>query len=532
MKKYLNIGFIFIGLAVSAQTYCVPEFESTCEYGDQIDSFEIPSANFSHLDTGCSPDSYGDFTAQTINLSAGVSYPFSITHGYSDQNIRMWLDINNDGTFDDLAPELIAFGSSTDVNGVNTTNGIITIPVTVAPGLYRLRVGDRFSSDPIPCNLDGYGEAQDYTVNVGAVPSCLAPAGLTVTGITSNAAALSWTAPGSSVGVGYEYYVSTSNAAPGVGAAVTGSVSNSSLTAPLINLLSNTEYHVWVRSVCTVTTTSAWSPPINFTTPCNAVTPNFNFDFANGIDACWSNADEGTPATTPAGTDSNWSDGGFLNNGDDGAMKVNIYTSFFLPSTFNSWLITPVFDLSAGGYQVKFDYGLTQYGETDADSLGSDDLVQFVVSQDGGTTWTVLQTWDAANSPSNTSATYTLDLTGYTGANTKFAFYATNGSVADTNDVEFFIDNLVVESMSLSTTEASHAKNTIKAYPNPFSDVLNVSDVKNVKSVSVIDFAGRVVKTIDNPSSSLHLGELKSGLYMVILNMNDGSRQTIKAIKK
>jgi len=84
----------------------------------------------------------------------------------------------------------------------------------------------------------------------------------------------------------------------------------------------------------------------------------------------------------------------------------------------------------------------------------------------------------------------------------------------------------------LGTSETAINKNTIKAYPNPFADVLNISDVKNVKSISIVDIAGRVVKTIEKPGSSLQLRELNSGMYIIILNMNDGSRQTIKAIKK
>ncbi|MCU7613255.1 T9SS type A sorting domain-containing protein [Chryseobacterium sp. GMJ5] len=84
----------------------------------------------------------------------------------------------------------------------------------------------------------------------------------------------------------------------------------------------------------------------------------------------------------------------------------------------------------------------------------------------------------------------------------------------------------------LGTSEGVSNVKGIKAYPNPFADVLNISDVKNVKSVSVVDIVGRLVKTIEKPSSALQLGELKSGLYIVILNMNDGSKQMIKAIKK
>lgn len=88
------------------------------------------------------------------------------------------------------------------------------------------------------------------------------------------------------------------------------------------------------------------------------------------------------------------------------------------------------------------------------------------------------------------------------------------------------------DSSLLATSEVSAAKNDLKAYPNPFADVLNISDISKVKSVSIVDLAGRVVKTIDNPSSALQLGDLKQGMYMVTLNLKDGSKQTIKAIKK
>jgi hypothetical protein len=87
-------------------------------------------------------------------------------------------------------------------------------------------------------------------------------------------------------------------------------------------------------------------------------------------------------------------------------------------------------------------------------------------------------------------------------------------------------------SIVLATNEIKDTKNSIKVYPNPFSDVLNISDIKNVKNVLVTDIAGRLVKTIANPSSALQLGELKQGMYLVTLEMKDGSRQTVKVIKK
>lgn len=69
-------------------------------------------------------------------------------------------------------------------------------------------------------------------------------------------------------------------------------------------------------------------------------------------------------------------------------------------------------------------------------------------------------------------------------------------------------------------------------YPNPFTDVLNISDVTNVKSISVSDVSGRLVKMIVSPDTAIHLGDLKSGLYLISLEMKDGSAKTFKVIKK
>ncbi len=78
---------------------------------------------------------------------------------------------------------------------------------------------------------------------------------------------------------------------------------------------------------------------------------------------------------------------------------------------------------------------------------------------------------------------------------------------------------------------SENVKSDLSVYPNPFGDVLNISDVKNVKSVSVSDVAGREVKTL-KPAAQLNLSELKAGLYIVTLKMEDGTSKSFKAIKK
>lgn len=125
-----------------------------------------------------------------------------------------------------------------------------------------------------------------------------------------------------------------------------------------------------------------------------------------------------------------------------------------------------------------------------------------------------------------------ISLTGQTPGATLYVSvwkYTGNSSVTDG---EFKI-SAYDASLALATNEVKgDAKNAVKLYPNPFSEVLNISDAANVKNVLVTDVSGRLVKTVANPGSVLQLGELKQGMYIVTLEMKDGSKQTIKTIKK
>ncbi|KFC19626.1 GEVED domain-containing protein [Chryseobacterium sp. FH1] len=82
---------------------------------------------------------------------------------------------------------------------------------------------------------------------------------------------------------------------------------------------------------------------------------------------------------------------------------------------------------------------------------------------------------------------------------------------------------------TLATTEIGKSK--VSVYPNPFTDILNVSNVKGVKSISVLDTTGRRVKSI-SASSAIDLSNLNSGLYIVNLQIEDGSVKSFKVIKK
>ena len=93
-------------------------------------------------------------------------------------------------------------------------------------------------------------------------------------------------------------------------------------------------------------------------------------------------------------------------------------------------------------------------------------------------------------------------------------------------------EDYTIEVVAPGTLAVSDVNKTdVSVYPNPFTDVLNISDVKGVKSVSVSDISGREVKTLA-PATELNLSNLNAGLYIVNLKMEDGSVKTFKAIKK
>ncbi|WP_326982868.1 hypothetical protein VUJ46_22390 [Chryseobacterium sp. MYb264] len=94
--------------------------------------------------------------------------------------------------------------------------------------------------------------------------------------------------------------------------------------------------------------------------------------------------------------------------------------------------------------------------------------------------------------------------------------------------------DLSISSMGvLETVDLPRAKTKeITLYPIPFKDELNITEAAYIRSVAVIDGAGRVVKIVKNPSQILRLGDLKQGGYLIQIDLKDGTRQTIKAIKK
>jgi len=163
--------------------YCIPY--SGCTNGDGIEDFTL--TNINHLASGCSPGGYGDFTNMQANLMAGGTYPVSISSNYGDQNVSLWIDLN-DNYFFDANERLISDMNLTNAGTTYTDN--INIPASAANGAHRMRVRGRWNQTSVnPCDTFTFGETHDYmayiipdtTLVVNAYPDTSICVGDTVT---------------------------------------------------------------------------------------------------------------------------------------------------------------------------------------------------------------------------------------------------------------------------------------------------------------------------------------------------------------
>lgn len=144
--------------------YCNPSMD--CSFGDGFTNVTVSDLNH---DSGC--EGYADFTAFAAELAPGGSYDFTVTTGYGDQNVRVWIDFNDDGNFtndETVVPNfVIAPGSAA---GTYTETATLTIPEDIPSGnSHRMRVKSNWQAvvSDDPCEASQYGETEDYTANMG-----------------------------------------------------------------------------------------------------------------------------------------------------------------------------------------------------------------------------------------------------------------------------------------------------------------------------------------------------------------------------
>lgn len=83
---------------------------------------------------------------------------------------------------------------------------------------------------------------------------------------------------------------------------------------------------------------------------------------------------------------------------------------------------------------------------------------------------------------------------------------------------------------TLGLEEVNYTSNSIKLYPNPATDIVNIKTNQTIKNVTVFNVNGQKVLDIAN-QSQINISNLPTGMYFLNINTNQ-SNQTIKILKQ
>ena len=141
---------------------CAPSMD--CSFADGFQLFQFADIN---NESGC--EGYGDFTDQSTNVELGETYDVTLTTGYGDQFVRIWIDYNDDFNFtlDELVLDNYEMADGAG-GGSYTETVAVTIPISATLGEHLMRAKTNWQAG-VPddaCELTQYGETEDYMINI------------------------------------------------------------------------------------------------------------------------------------------------------------------------------------------------------------------------------------------------------------------------------------------------------------------------------------------------------------------------------
>jgi hypothetical protein len=235
--------------------YCVPRNTNTAYNIYYITGVTTTGGETNINSTSEGFSAFTDYTAtQSVSTYAGGSFNIQVTTPVPATTYRysVWIDWNNNFDFSDDGERIVNSGLLTSPANLPA----ITVPATAALGTYRMRIRSAHFGSPVPVCGEGSGEAEDYTLNIVAAPTCFPPYLPIINPTESGYANLSWSPPLlGNPAAGYEYILSTSSTPPG--ASVSGTPSTSFFVAD-VEYDPTQSVYLFVRSTCGAGEYSTW----------------------------------------------------------------------------------------------------------------------------------------------------------------------------------------------------------------------------------------------------------------------------------
>ena len=450
---------------------------------------------------------YTDFTAKTVNVTAGNTYSVSLTPSFSgssyNEYFKIWIDLNHDGDFADAGELVYDAGALSST----TVNGSLTIPAGTAPVKTRMRVSMKYNAAQTACESFSYGEVEDYTVNITAgtadTQAPTAPSSLTASSVTQTSLTLSWTASTDNVGV-KEYRVYKNSTLLGT---VTGTSAN------VTGLTAGTSYSFYVKAADAAGNISSASNTVNVTTSSASSGAPTGYCTSKGSNASyeWIDLVQLGSINHTSGTDGGYADNTSLQTNLTLGTSNTIYISAgFASSSYTEY------------WAIYIDYN------RDGDFA---DAGEEVVS-------------GSSSSAATLSGTFTVPSSASTGltrmrVSMKYNAAQTPCETFSYGEVEDYTVNLTTTAVNGLTNFNNPSAKTLGKeresyylYPNPAQDFIQISMSPDTEiKLAIYNMNGQKVKeqTLTG-NKKLNISKLPAGMYTITIN--DGRKLDVKRFVK
>ncbi len=145
--------------------YCTPVSAYGGCLGDQVSGFTFAAINYNS--GGClSSPGYLD-VGTTGTTTQGQSPSFILTLGDVSDYASIWIDYNDNASFDDANELVYSGGPGTSLSGN------ISVPLNANVGTHRMRVRDNFdAAPPSSCGSISFGETKDFRITINQATNC------------------------------------------------------------------------------------------------------------------------------------------------------------------------------------------------------------------------------------------------------------------------------------------------------------------------------------------------------------------------
>ncbi|MCQ4036162.1 reprolysin-like metallopeptidase [Kaistella montana] len=333
-------------------------------------------------------------------------------------------------------------------------------------------------------------------VTVSAIMTCdgSAPTGLSVSGVSMNSANVAWDAIASAT-----YIVRYKKTADATWTEVP--VNSNSYT--ITGLEDETSYNVQVASVCSGTT-GAYTASVDFTTNilvyCKLTSTDASDEYISNVEIRADGA-AGVYSISGASTYTNYS--------TDATRIVSLKQG-----TTNN-----VISVTKAWSDISYDEAVTAWIDFDRSGIFDDDEIILSTSPDIKTLVT---------------NTFTVPANSYAGDKTVGMRVALRYDIAQTTPCDTYnygeVEDYAVKIIADMAVGDTHVNST-QVYPNPATDVLNVSKVSGNATYSIYNVAGQIVAKGKIADNKVQVSKLQSGVYIISVEDN-GKVEKVKFIKK